>query len=102
MASGLLGLFTRLAAVGAAIFLTALYLAMPPWPYLPGTTAMAGHYLFVNFHVIEILAVLAAAVSGRWFGLDALIHAVFARQGAAPTDTAAARAKALPAGPPRV
>jgi uncharacterized membrane protein YphA (DoxX/SURF4 family) len=73
----LLGLFTRLAALAAAVFLASLYLAMPPWPGLPGTTALNGHYLFVNFHIIEILAVLAAAGSGRWAGVDAILHAIF-------------------------
>jgi uncharacterized membrane protein YphA (DoxX/SURF4 family) len=73
----MLGLFTRLAAFLAAVFLLSLYLASPPWPGLPGMTALNGHYLFVNFHIIETLAVLAAAGSGRWAGLDAIIHAIF-------------------------
>lgn len=73
----MLGLFTRLAALGAAIFLASLYLAMPPWPGLPGTSAMGGHYFFVNLQLIELIAVLAVAGSGRWAGIDAIIYAIF-------------------------
>jgi len=77
MAMGLclmFGLFTRLAALGAFVFLMSLYLAMPPWPGYPGTEAFGGHYLIVNPLLIEAIAVLAAAGSGRWAGIDAVIH----------------------------
>ena len=56
------------------LFLAGLYLAMPPWPGLPGTTAGGGHYLVVNMYVIEALALLAVAGSGKWFGVDALFN----------------------------
>ncbi len=67
----ILGLFTRTAcALGIALLLL-FYLAMPP---LPGSTeSPAGHYLFINFNIIEIAALLLIAVSnpsGR-YGLDA-------------------------------
>jgi uncharacterized membrane protein YphA (DoxX/SURF4 family) len=72
----LLGLLTRTACVGGAAFLLLLYLAMPPFPWLPEQTRTEGHYLFVNKNVIEMLALLALATtpSGRWAGLDALLH----------------------------
>ncbi len=70
----LLGLFTRLASLGAFVFLMSLYFAMPPLPGYPGTATGGGHYLLVNPHLIEALAVLAVSGSGRWAGIDALIH----------------------------
>jgi uncharacterized membrane protein YphA (DoxX/SURF4 family) len=76
----LLGLFTRLAALAAVVFFASLYLAMPPWPGLPGVSPTGvEHYLYINPLVIESLAVLAAAGTGRWAGLDALIHACLVR-----------------------
>src|SRR5262249_22709301 len=49
----MLGLFTRLAALGAAAYLTLFYLSMPPWPHLPASPQAEGHYLFVNKNLIE-------------------------------------------------
>ncbi len=70
----LFGLFTRLASLGGFVFLMSLYFAMPPLPGYPGTSAFGGHYLFVNPHIVEALAALAVSGSGRWAGIDALIH----------------------------
>jgi uncharacterized membrane protein YphA (DoxX/SURF4 family) len=72
----LLGFWTRTACVGGAGFLLLLYLAMPPFPWLPEPTRTEGHYLFVNKNVIEMLALLALATtrSGRWAGLDGLLY----------------------------
>jgi uncharacterized membrane protein YphA (DoxX/SURF4 family) len=72
----LLGLLTRPACVAGALFLLMLYLAMPPWPWLPENVRVEGHYLFINKNLIEMLALLALATvpSGRWFGLDGLLQ----------------------------
>jgi uncharacterized membrane protein YphA (DoxX/SURF4 family) len=77
----LVGLFARTACLLSAGFLLATYLCNPPFPWLPLPPNNEGYYLFVNKNVIEMLALLALATtsSGRWFGLDALIHAVFFR-----------------------
>lgn len=75
----MLGLFTRLACLGAAGFLLMFYLAAPPWPgVLELGPSDGGHYLFVNKNMVELLAVLALATTGvgRWFGLDAFVHAI--------------------------
>ena len=66
------GVFTRLAALGAAAFLAMFYLAMPPWPGLPEPSLSEGHYFLVNKNLIEMIAVLALASlpTGHWFGLD--------------------------------
>lgn len=75
----LVGLFSRTACLLAAGFLLMTYLCMPPFPWLPTPPNNEGYYLFVNKNAIEMLALLALATtaSGRWFGLDALIHAIF-------------------------
>jgi uncharacterized membrane protein YphA (DoxX/SURF4 family) len=72
----IVGLFTRLSCLLAASFLVMTYLCMPPFPWLPSAPNNEGYYLFVNKNVIECLALfaLATTTSGRWLGLDALIH----------------------------
>lgn len=79
----ILGLFTRLASLGGAVMLFMFYLAMPPFPgaHVPANAA-EGHYLLVNKNLIEMLALLMFFTSGigRWFGLDAFIHALFGRR----------------------
>ncbi|MBM4068403.1 MAG: DoxX family protein [Planctomycetes bacterium] len=72
----LVGLLTRTACVGGAIFLLMFYLAMPPLPGWPDNPRAEGHYLLINKNVIEMLALLALATtrSGRWAGLDGLLQ----------------------------
>ena len=72
----LIGLLSRLNCVLAAGFLLMTYFASPAWPWLPVPPNNEGNYLFVNKNVIEMFALLALATtaSGRWFGVDALIH----------------------------
>ncbi|GAB5443934.1 MAG: hypothetical protein Fues2KO_42830 [Fuerstiella sp.] len=74
------GLFTRFAAVAAAIMLFNFYLAMPP---LPGVPPIPGpeHSFIVNKNLIEVFALLALAVlpTGLWFGLDSLLATFFAK-----------------------
>jgi uncharacterized membrane protein YphA (DoxX/SURF4 family) len=71
----MLGLFTPIAALGAAGFLMLFYLSMPPFPGLPVPPNSEGHYLFVNKNLIEFLAclVIATTPNGLWIGLDALL-----------------------------
>src|SRR5262249_6551320 len=71
----MLGLFTRLAALGAVGFLAQVYLSMPPWPGLPPNPLAEGHYWIVNKNLIEMLAclVILSTPSGYWIGLDALL-----------------------------
>ncbi len=74
------GLFTRLASFAGAGLLMMFYLAVPP---LPGTPPEAGpeHNFIVNKVLVESLALLAFASlpSGRWFGMDAVISALWRR-----------------------
>lgn len=75
------GLFSRTAALAGAIFLLLTILSYPSLPWLPVPPNNEGNYLFVSKNVIEMLALLLLACipSGRWFGLDALIHTIFGR-----------------------
>ena len=72
----LLGLFTRTACVAGAAFLLMLYLTMSPFPWLPESTRVEGHYYFVNKNLVELLALLTLATtrSGCWVGLDGLVR----------------------------
>ena len=87
----LLGLFTRLNCLLAAVFLLMTYFASPPWPWLPTPPNSEGNYLYVNKNVVEMFAllVLATTASGRWFGVDGLISwmfsALFGRRQPQPT-----------------
>ncbi len=89
----MLGLFTPLAALGAAGFLAMFYFSMPPWPGLPPNPQAEGNYLYVNKNLIEMFAclVIAATPSGLWVGLDALLFGWIGRRRAdeatEPTDT---------------
>jgi uncharacterized membrane protein YphA (DoxX/SURF4 family) len=86
----LFGLLTRTSCLLAAGFLLVTYLSTPAFPWLPAPPQQEGSYYFVSKNVIEMLALLTLATtpSGRWFGIDAMLHqigkAVFARR--APRD----------------
>jgi uncharacterized membrane protein YphA (DoxX/SURF4 family) len=81
----ILGLFTRPAALGAAVFLAQIYLSMPPWPGLPLGPKAEGHYWIVDKNLVEMLACLSLAClpTGQWVGLDALLFGRYARARAA-------------------
>lgn len=76
----MVGLFTRLAAFGGAVFLLQIVLAQPDWPGLyPPPPPSAGRTLIVNKEFIEMMALLALATTrvGRWGGIDGVIHSFF-------------------------
>jgi uncharacterized membrane protein YphA (DoxX/SURF4 family) len=72
----LAGLLTRTACVAGAAFLLMLYLAIPPFPWLPPNPRAEGHYNYLDKNLIEMLALLTLATtrSGRWAGLDGLLQ----------------------------
>jgi uncharacterized membrane protein YphA (DoxX/SURF4 family) len=74
----IVGLFTRLNCVLAAGFLLMTYFCAPPFPWLPVPPNSEGFYAYINKNVVEMVAlvVLATTHSGRWLGVDALIHQV--------------------------
>lgn len=71
----ILGLFTRLSALGGVGLLMLYYWCMPSFPWLPEAGPLEGHYFFINKNIIEALALLVIATSGvgRWGGLDAFL-----------------------------
>lgn len=71
----MLGLFTRLSALGGIGLLMMYYWAMPSLPWLPAAGPLEGHYLFVNKNLIEAIALAMIATSGigRWGGLDGIL-----------------------------
>ena len=72
----LMGLFTRVWCIAGAGFLVMTYLSHPTVPWLPLPPGTEGNPLFINKNLIEALALLALAAhpTGRWLGLDALVH----------------------------
>ena len=77
----ILGLFTRLSALGASGLLLLFYMAMPPWPGVQEIPSVE-HNLFVNKIFVELMALLAIAAmpSGKWFGLDAAVSVLLNRR----------------------
>ncbi|MDO5308555.1 MAG: DoxX family protein [Planctomycetia bacterium] len=78
----ILGLCTRLAALGGVCFLINVVLSQFPWPTVyPYTSDMIGHAMVFNKDLIElcILLLLAALPSGRWAGLDWFLWNYFGR-----------------------
>jgi uncharacterized membrane protein YphA (DoxX/SURF4 family) len=77
----ILGLFTRLSALGGVALLTLFYMAMPPWPGVQEIPSIE-HNLIVNKVLVEALALLAIATmpTGKWFGLDAAVSALLNRR----------------------
>jgi uncharacterized membrane protein YphA (DoxX/SURF4 family) len=80
----IVGLFSRLAALGGAVLLLSFYLAVPPWPGVEELVETAGpeHSYIINKNLIEVIALLAIASmpTGRWLGLDQLISALLFRR----------------------
>jgi len=76
----MMGLFTRISALGGAALLSLFYMAMPPWPGVQEIPSIE-HNLIVNKVLIEMIALLAVAAmpSGKWFGVDAIVSSLFRR-----------------------
>jgi len=86
----ILGLFTRLASLGAIGFLLMFYFATPPFVGYFYSLPSEGSYLLVNKNLVELgaLVVVLLTGSGRFAGLDRILHGLFVRrprQVAAPT-----------------
>jgi len=78
----MLGLFTPVAAVAAAAQLAMFYFASPPWPGMPAAS-MAGHYLYVDRNLIELVAVLAVGAAS-WRRLQPAAPAPMPERSAVP------------------
>jgi thiosulfate dehydrogenase [quinone] large subunit len=77
----ILGLFTRLASVGAIGFLVLFYFANPPFVGYFYSLPAEGSYLLVNKNLVELCALIVILVtrSGRFAGLDRIVHGLLAR-----------------------
>jgi thiosulfate dehydrogenase (quinone) large subunit len=78
----ILGLFTRIASVGGMAFLLLFYFANPPFVGYFYSLPTEGSYLIVNKNLVELLAlvVIFFTGSGRFAGLDRILHALFTRR----------------------
>jgi thiosulfate dehydrogenase (quinone) large subunit len=78
----ILGLFTRLASLGAIGFIVLFYLCNPPLVGYFYSIPSEGSYLIVNKNLVELgaLVVVLLSGSGRFAGLDRIVHGLFARR----------------------
>ena len=78
----ILGLFTRLASLAGVTFILLFYLCNPPFVGYFYSSPTEGTYLIVNKNLVELCALLVIFVtgSGRFAGLDRIVHAVLPRR----------------------
>ena len=88
----ILGLFTRLASLAGIGFILMFYLAAPPLIGYFYSIPSEGSYLIINKNLVELcaLAVIFATGSGKFAGLDRIVHGLIARPRLAAADGAAA------------
>lgn len=73
----IIGLCTRLAALGGGAFMIMIVLTQPGWPTIyPPAPPVVGHSLLVNKDFVEMVALftLATFPAGRWGGLDFFLY----------------------------
>jgi thiosulfate dehydrogenase [quinone] large subunit len=77
----MLGLFTRLAALGVICLILLFYLCHPPFIGCFYARPSEGSYLIVNKNLVELCApiVIVLTGSGRFAGLDGIVHGLAAR-----------------------
>jgi thiosulfate dehydrogenase [quinone] large subunit len=78
----ILGLFTRLASLGAIGFILLFYLCNPPFVGYFYSIPTEGSYLIVNKNLVELGALIVILVtgSGRFAGIDRIVHGLFGRR----------------------
>ncbi len=78
----ILGLFTRLASLGGIGFIVLFYLCNPPFVGYFYSIPTEGSYLIVNKNLVELCALVVVLVtgSGRFAGLDRIVHGLFGRR----------------------
>ena len=77
----ILGLFTRLASLGAIGFILLFYLCNPPFVGYFYSIPSEGSYLIVNKNLVELgaLVVILVTGSGRYAGLDRIVSGLLGR-----------------------
>ena len=78
----ILGLFTRLASLGAIGFLVLFYLCNPPFVGYFYSIPSEGSYLIVNKNVVEFFGLLVVMLTGtgKFAGLDLFVNRLFGRR----------------------
>jgi thiosulfate dehydrogenase [quinone] large subunit len=78
----ILGLYTRVASLAGIGFLLLFYFANPPFIGYFYSIPTEGSYLIVNKNLVELcaLAVIFTTGSGRFAGLDRIVHGLLARR----------------------
>jgi thiosulfate dehydrogenase (quinone) large subunit len=78
----ILGLFTRLASLAGIGFILLFYLCNPPFVGYFYSIPTEGSYLIVNKNLVELcaLVVIFATGSGRFAGLDRILHGLLGRR----------------------
>ncbi|MGH9313943.1 MAG: DoxX family protein [Vicinamibacterales bacterium] len=78
----ILGLFTRLASLAGIGFILLFYLCNPPFVGYFYSIPTEGSYLIVNKNLVELGALIVILVtgSGRFAGLDRILHGLFVRR----------------------
>ena len=78
----ILGLFTRLASLAGIGLVLLFYLCNPPFVGYFYSIPTEGSYLIVNKNLVEVCALVVILVtgSGRFAGLDRILHSLFARR----------------------
>jgi thiosulfate dehydrogenase [quinone] large subunit len=78
----ILGLFTRLASLAGIGLVLLFYLCNPPFVGYFYSIPTEGTYLIVNKNLVEVCALVVILVtgSGRFAGLDRILHGLFARR----------------------
>ena len=78
----MLGLLTRLAAIGGIAFISLFYLCNPPFVGYFYTIPAEGSYLIVNKNIVELcaLTVILLTRSGLFAGLDRIVHGLVVRR----------------------
>ncbi len=78
----ILGLLTRISAIAGAAMVLLYYLANPPFVGYFSSMPTEGSYLIVNKNLVEMAAlfVIAVTYSGRYAGLDRILHGLFGKK----------------------
>lgn len=78
----ILGLFTRLASLGAIGFLVLFYLCNPPFVGYFYSIPSEGSYLIVNKNIVELVALIVIMLtgSGKFAGLDLFVNRIVGRK----------------------
>src|SRR5262249_4149919 len=78
----ILGLFTRLASLGGIAFILLFYRRNPPFVGYFYSIPTEGSYLVINKNLVEVCALIVIFLtgSGRFAGLDRIVHLLFARR----------------------